>query len=179
MWPARHHGSLAGFGRAVDVRLSGDPDDPGALPMPVSLLVAARLLTGRPSAPPRLGRLVGSETPADRCVGFGAALVAGEARVGLLVMGDGCTYEGLGGPLRPSDAAATTFDAEVARALKAADAAALLALDPSGVDEPRVTGLTPWRVLAGAALATDRPLTGTLHYADAPFRVGYAVASWT
>lgn len=174
----RHEGSFLGFGRDVRVRLTDTPEEPGALPMPVPMLVAARLLADRPEAPPRVGRLVGPATAPERCVEFGAALVAGESRVGLLVMGDGCTYEGLGGPMRADDTPAAAFDAATARALTSADPAALLALDPAGADEPPVTGLGPWRVLAGAAMAAGRPLKGVLHYADHPYRVGYAVASW-
>src|SRR5690606_14222101 len=75
------------------------------------------------------------------------------------------------------DERAALFDAEVARALEAADTAALRALDPVLAGELQVSGRAPWEVLAGAAENTL--FTGALLYEDAPYGVGYLVATWS
>ena len=66
---------------------------------------------------------------------------------------------------------------DLARALEAADTAALRALDPVLAGELQVSGRAPWQVLAGAAENT--PFTGALLHEDAPYGVGYLVATWS
>ncbi|MYS10928.1 hypothetical protein GTW71_31860, partial [Streptomyces sp. SID6041] len=75
------------------------------------------------------------------------------------------------------DERAAGFDAEAARALGAADAAALLALEPELAYELKAAGRAPWQVLAGAA--EDADLDGRLLFEDAPYGVGYFVAAWS
>jgi hypothetical protein len=96
--------------------------------------------------------------------------------VALLVMGDGSACRTLKAP-GYLDARAAGFDAESARALGAADLAALRALDAGLARELRAGGRAPWQVLAGAA--EDAALGGSLLYDDAPYGVGYLVAAWS
>jgi aromatic ring-opening dioxygenase LigB subunit len=96
--------------------------------------------------------------------------------VALLVMGDASACRTLKAP-GYLDKRAAGFDAEVARALGAADVAALKALDAELAYELKVSGRAPWQVLAGAAEGAD--LGGALLYEDAPYGVGYVVAAWS
>ena len=76
------------------------------------------------------------------------------------------------------DPEAEEYDAGVAAALAAADAAALARLDPDRAAELRVTGRAPWQVLAGAAAGQKDGLRGLLRHQAAPYDVSYLVASW-
>lgn len=99
-----------------------------------------------------------------------------DERVALLVMGDASACRTLKAP-GYLDERAAPFDAEVARALGAADVAALTTLDTGLAHELKVSGRAPWQVLAGAADGAD--LGGSLLYEDAPYGVGYVVAVWS
>jgi hypothetical protein len=92
------------------------------------------------------------------------------------VMGDGsaCRTERAPGYL---DERAVGFDAEVARALAEADTGALSRLDPVLAAELLAAGRAPWQVLAGAARGGR--FTGALLADEAPYGVGYLVATWT
>jgi len=113
--------------------------------------------------------------PAE-CRRLGQSLAGAAARVGLLVMGDGSAKKAIGVPGAP-DPEAEEYDAGIAAALGAADAAALARLDPDRAAELRVTGRAPWQVLAGAAAGTPG-LRGRLRLQTAPYDVSYLVASW-
>jgi aromatic ring-opening dioxygenase LigB subunit len=113
--------------------------------------------------------------PAEVAAQTGRDLVAGDERVALLVMGDGTARRSVSAP-GYVDERAEGFDAAVAAALKTADADALLALDPHLGDELLVAGRVAWQVLAGAA---GNGCTGELLYDEAPYGVGYFVATWT
>ncbi|GAA3234759.1 hypothetical protein [Actinocorallia longicatena] len=117
---------------------------------------------------------VALDASAQECLELGRALAADD--VALLVMGDGsaCRDEKAPGYL---DERAVGYDARVAAALKSADASALAALDPVESRELMAAGRAAWQVLAGAA--AGRPLTGELLADEAPYGVGYFVASWT
>ena len=65
-----------------------------------------------------------------------------------------------------------------ARALGSADTAALGALDAGLARELKACGRAPWQVLAGAAEG-DAGLSGALLHEDAPYGVGYVVATWS
>jgi hypothetical protein len=170
-------GSFRGFGVEVDVRL-GEPKDvePGR-ELPPSLAVAAWLLerTGWSDAPIE-GLGVGEPLAADRCVEAGREIAAQAERVAVLVMGDGSACRTLKAP-GYLDERAAPFDAEVARALGTADVPALEALDAELAYELKASGRAPWQVLAGAAEGAD--LAGALLYEDAPYGVGYVVATWS
>jgi len=94
---------------------------------------------------------------------------------GLLVMGDGSARRSLAAP-GYLDPRAEPYDAAVARALRAADVHALLAIDPALDDDLLVAGRAAWQVLAGAAESGE--WQGEVLYDAAPYGVGYFVATW-
>ncbi|MFJ2830300.1 class III extradiol dioxygenase subunit B-like domain-containing protein [Streptomyces sp. NPDC087263] len=178
-------GSFRGFGVDLDVRLGNVGLGSGTLPdpeasgreLPSSLAVAAWLLerTGWSDSPVE-GLGVGEPLEAERCIQVGEEIGARAGRVALLVMGDASACRTLKAP-GYLDERAAGFDAGVARALGAADAAAIKALDAELAQELKVSGRAPWQVLAGAAEGAG--LGGALLYEDAPYGVGYLVAAWS
>ncbi|MFI1720936.1 class III extradiol dioxygenase subunit B-like domain-containing protein [Streptomyces sp. NPDC020489] len=186
-------GSFRGFGVDLDVRLGADRDGrPGAdqdgrpdedrgeasaRALPLALAVAAWLLerVGWSGAPIE-GLGVGEPLAAERCIQAGRDIAARAERVALLVMGDASACRTLKAP-GYLDERAAPFDEEVARALGAADLAALQALDAELAYELKASGRAPWQVLAGAAEGAG--LDGRLLYDDAPYGVGYLVAAWS
>ncbi|MEV0487618.1 class III extradiol dioxygenase subunit B-like domain-containing protein [Streptomyces sp. NPDC050508] len=175
--PEGTRGSFRGFGVDLDVRLGRDRAAASERELPPSLAVAAWLLerTGWSDAPIE-GLGVGEPLAAERCIEVGRDIVAQAERVALLVMGDASACRTLKAP-GYLDERAAPFDAEVARALGAADVPALKALDAELAYELKASGRAPWQVLAGAAEGTD--LGGALLYEDAPYGVGYVVATWS
>ncbi|WP_306189835.1 class III extradiol dioxygenase subunit B-like domain-containing protein [Streptomyces sp. MK5] len=181
--PEGARGSFRGFGVDLDVRLGGFTDtDTRTGPasereLPPSLAVAAWLLerTGWSDAPIE-GLGVGEPLAPERCIAAGRDIAARADRVALLVMGDASACRSLKAP-GYLDERAEPFDAEVARALGAADVAALSALDAELAYELKAAGRAPWQVLAGAAEGAG--LSGTLLHDSAPYGVGYLVATWS
>lgn len=180
----RHHegarGSFREFGVDLDVRLGAAPENPAGdgdsdRTLPPSLAVAAWLLRGWAAAPLE-GVGVGEPLEQDRCAATGAMIATAADRVALLVMGDGSACRTLKAP-GYLDERAAPFDASVAAALAAADTTALAALDPELAETLKAAGRAPWQVLAGAAEGAG--LAGQLLYEDAPYGVGYFVATWT
>jgi hypothetical protein len=182
-------GSFRPYGAEVEVTLPPltaldlpDLPTPARLPgLPLSLAVAAHLLTDHDPLPERL---FAATVPAS--LGPGAAAAIGQVlvsagapdeRVGLVVMGDlsACRSEEAPGALRPG---AATFDASVAEALRTGEAERLLDLDPAEAADLLVAGRVPLQVLAGAF--QDRPVVrGEVLYEAAPYGVGYLVAVLT
>jgi hypothetical protein len=162
---ARHHkpagGSLAPWGLPMTI---GDAS--GNLPL--------SLLIGRWLAPEADAYVaVAADTSPEECAKIGVELVERD-RVGLLIMGDGSARRTEKAP-GYLDERALPFDEKVAGALQAADREALLALDPDLAAELMVAGRAAWQVLAGA----PGDIQGSeLLYHDAPYGVGYLVASW-
>ncbi|WP_418959510.1 class III extradiol dioxygenase subunit B-like domain-containing protein [Streptomyces tritici] len=174
-YPQGAAGSFAGFGVDLTVRLGAGPEGERALP--ASLAVAAWLLEReRWAAAPVTGLGVGEGRGTADCAADGRELAGAAERVALLVMGDGSACRTLKAP-GYLDERAAPFDADVARALAAADTAALLGLDEGLARELRAAGRAPWQVLAGAAEGAG--LDGRLLHEDAPYGVGYFVAAWT
>ncbi|OEJ34055.1 hypothetical protein [Streptomyces subrutilus] len=174
-YPQGARGSFRGFGVEADVHLGEGEEGPRLLPP--SLAVGAWLLRrARWGAAPVEGLGVAQRLDAGRCLETGRELAAREARVALLVMGDGSACRTLKAP-GYLDERAAAFDAAAARALGAADAAALAALDAELAAELLAAGRAPWQVLAGAAEGAG--LDGRLLYEDAPYGVGYFVAAWS
>ncbi|MFI6704442.1 hypothetical protein ACIBJC_36875 [Streptomyces sp. NPDC050509] len=189
-------GSFRGFGVEVDVVLgaagprgagTADSAKADSAPegaghrsgpaLPASLAVAAWLLDHvRWSAAPVSGLAVDGTLATDRCVLAGREIAAGADRVALLVMGDASACRTLKAPGYLDDRA-DGFDAAVAAALAAADGAALTALDVGLASELKAAGRAPWQVLAGAAEGAG--LGGALLYEEAPYGVGYLVATWS
>ncbi|MEV7738219.1 class III extradiol dioxygenase subunit B-like domain-containing protein [Streptomyces sp. NPDC088921] len=175
--PQGARGSFRGFGVDVDVWLGPERGPAPQRPLPTSLAVAAWLLdrTGWSDAPIE-GLGVGEPLEPERCIQTGREIAARAERVALLVMGDASACRTLKAP-GYLDERAAPFDAEVARALGAADVAALQALDAELAYELKASGRACWQVLAGAAEGAD--LGGSLLYEDAPYGVGYVVATWS
>ncbi|MFF7544363.1 class III extradiol dioxygenase subunit B-like domain-containing protein [Streptomyces canus] len=175
--PQGARGSFRGFGVEVDVRLGPEQGPTPQGPLPTSLAVAAWLLdrVGWSDAPIE-GLGVGEPLEPERCIQTGREIAARAERVALLVMGDASACRTLKAP-GYLDERAAPFDAEVARALGAADVAALRALDAELAYELKASGRACWQVLAGAAEGAD--LGGSLLYEDAPYGVGYVVATWS
>ncbi|GGT43874.1 class III extradiol dioxygenase subunit B-like domain-containing protein [Streptomyces purpureus] len=174
-------GSFHGFGVDLPVRLgsgySEEPQEAERGPLPTPLAVAAWLLARADWADaPVEGLAVDESLDSASCAAAGRELAAAAGRVALLVMGDGSACRTLKAP-GYLDERAAGFDEGVARALGAADTAALLALDEQLAHELKAAGRAPWQVLAGAAEGRD--LDGRLLYEDAPYGVGYFVASWS
>ncbi|WP_019633973.1 hypothetical protein [Actinomadura atramentaria] len=146
---------------------------PAATPTLPPSLTVGRWLLGRD--PDGYQEIAADADPAE-CAAVGAKLAASAGRVSLLVLGDASASRwelalgdvaGLAGP----------FDAAAARALGAADAAALAGIDPAAARAVRAGGRAAWQVLAGAAGAD--PFRGELLAEDAPYDVTYLVAAWT
>ncbi|MWA14057.1 class III extradiol dioxygenase subunit B-like domain-containing protein [Streptomyces sp. BA2] len=189
--PQGARGTFRGFGVDLDVRL-GRSDADGSVgtggaggsladaaegELPPSLAVAAWLLDRTEwSAAPLEGLGVGEPLAAERCIQVGGEIAARADRVALLVMGDASACRTLKAP-GYLDERAAGFDAEVARALGAADVEGLKALDEDLAYELKAAGRAPWQVLAGAAEGGG--LSGELLYEDAPYGVGYLVAAWS
>ncbi|WP_405061016.1 hypothetical protein OG474_05065 [Kribbella sp. NBC_01505] len=168
-----YEGSVGGgFGAygAASVRFG---DGPAVLPL--SLAIGGWLLEqSKAAGVPRSYRAIDPATPPAACVDLGRSIAQGNDRVGLLVLGDGAPRRSEHSPvhLHPR---AEIFDSTVARALAAADADVLAALDPDLAAELQAAGRAPWQVLAGALGG----LQGQLLYDAAPYGVGYFVASFT
>jgi hypothetical protein len=175
--PEGTRGSFRGFGVDLDVRLGRDRGAGSERELPPSLAVAAWLLErfGWSGAPVE-GLGVGEPLAPERCAAAGRDVVARSGRVALLVMGVGSACRSLKAPGYLDDRA-EPFDAQAARALGAADVAALVALDPEPAYELKVSGRAPWQVLAGAAESAG--LAGALLYDEAPYGVGYMVGPWS
>ncbi|MCX5193949.1 class III extradiol dioxygenase subunit B-like domain-containing protein [Streptomyces sp. NBC_00249] len=178
-YPPGSRGTFRGFG--VDggpgsgVQL-GEGEE-GARLLPPSLAVGAWLLRrARWGSAPVEGFGVAAPLETAACLDAGRGLAAREARVALLVMGDGSACRTLKAP-GYLDERAAAFDAAAGRALGAADTAALAGIDPALAAELQAAGRAPWQVLAGAA--EDAGLDGRLLYEDAPYGVGYFVAAWS
>jgi hypothetical protein len=173
-YPPGSGGSFTAYGADVAVSLPGaDSADEDNLPL--SLAVGAWLLA-RVGWPGDVGgQAIGAASPAEDCRRLGAQLAQETDRLGLLVMGDGSAGRRSAAPAFV-DPRADTFDTAVAEALRAADPAALMALDVAVAAELRAAGRAPWQVLAGAA--SEAVFDAEVLYDDAPYGVGYLVAVW-
>jgi hypothetical protein len=158
-------GDLRGFGVDLEVPFA-ERVRPGGRRLPLAHTLGAWLLDEAGHSGLRLG--VG---PGD----LGDALGDLPGDVGVLAVGDGSARRTLKAP-GYLDEAAGPFDAAVAAALAAGDAAALAALDLAEGERLLATGVPTWRAV-GAALV-GRAAEATLRYDDAPFGVGYLVADW-
>ncbi|MFJ6570551.1 class III extradiol dioxygenase subunit B-like domain-containing protein [Streptomyces sp. NPDC091292] len=200
-------GTFRPYGVALDVSLGlppdvtvGDagPEAPGDR-LPLSLAVGAWLLDRAGLQGPVRGLQVPDDADPAANAATGAELARLADRVGLLVMGDGSACRGVKAP-GYLDERAADVDARIAAALggagagsgvdvgaragagagAGADAGAgsggfLAELDAALARELMISGRSPWQVLGGAS-AGD--LTGRLLYDEAPYGVGYFVASW-
>jgi hypothetical protein len=158
-FPPGTTGSLAGYGVPVTAALPGAPPRPGPLPLPLTL--GAWLLSG--AGVPCAGLAVDGNQP---------ELPDAPA---YLVVGDGSARRSEQAP-GYVDQRAEPFDAGIAAALAAGDAAALRELDPVLGADLLAAGVPAWRAV-GNALA-GRRFEADLLYDAAPYGVGYFVAIW-
>jgi hypothetical protein len=141
-------------------------------PMSPAFLIAAWLLRDQPGNPVRRPVMVYADD--------GSASedsTASGRRQAMLVLGDGTASRT---PQAPGhfDERAEPYDTAVARALAAADIKALADLDPELSRQLHVAGLAPWQALAAAAAASGVEYDAELLYDEAPYGVGYFVATW-
>jgi hypothetical protein len=192
-------GTFRGHGVPLDVTLggadgAGDPQGGGTGRLPLSLTVGAWLL----ARSARRGRVRAFEVAADggraACRAHGAEIAGWADRVGLLVMGDGSARRDLKAP-GYLDERAAPLDSRIAAALASGDSDGFLAgLDEDDARDLMVSGRPAWQLLTGASGNAGADAgTGTgvgagdaggpgrhrLLYDDAPYGVGYFVASWT
>lgn len=127
--------------------------------LPLALAVGATLLGDRPHT------LYGVQQ---------GWLPAFDDRVGLLVVGDGSARRTEKAPGHLDERAAA-FDEQVVAALRSGDPAQLASLNPVLGTELLVGGLSAWRAVA----AVGGSWLGAVLYDQAPYGVGYVVATWT
>nr|WP_225955370.1 hypothetical protein [Kibdelosporangium phytohabitans] len=166
-------GTFAGFGADVAVRLNEDTEGDLDPDLPLPVLIAGWL---REQAGVRdvSIQLVPPGATSEQCRALGGHLAdSSNDPIGLLVLGDGSPKHGERAPGRP-DARAGEFDNTVQKALRDADAAALLALDPELAADLGAEGRPAWQVLAGLP-GEWRCVTSELMV---PFGVAYHVAVW-
>jgi hypothetical protein len=160
---------------APGLSAGGRADQP-APDLPLAVGLGSRLLDDAGYRGRRELRSVGDGTPPAACAALGAQLALAADRVTLLVMADGSARRTRRAP-GYLDPRAAPFDAEVGRALRAGDMAALLALDSALAADLLATGRPAWQVLAGAM--DGRSPSCMIRYDDDPFGVAYLVASLT
>ncbi|MFF2505975.1 class III extradiol dioxygenase subunit B-like domain-containing protein [Streptomyces sp. NPDC058067] len=171
-------GSFLPFGVDREVRLGAAPEGAEASEgrLPLSLSVGAWLLARAGWT----GRVTGYEVQGDRSWPMngedGVHLAARADRVGLLVMGDGTACRSLKAP-GYLDERAEGVDAAIAEALRNGDRDGFFAdLDADLARELKISGRSPWQVMTGAF---DEDETCRVLYEDAPYGVGYFVATWS
>ena len=167
-------GSLAGFGVPGQIHLGSDSCG-GALDLPLSLTIGAWLL--REAIGPRSGALGFSAGP-DFVASKAAVqlLELAESRdLALLVLGDGSARRSTTAP-GYLDERAAAFDGAIERALRGGDPVALERLDEQLGAELLAAGVPAWR--AAGRLLDGGAFDAELRYADAPYGVGYFVATW-
>ena len=166
-------GSFAAYGVPGDLHL-GNPSCGGAEELPLSLTVGAWLV--REALGPRTnarGFSIGPDFGGSAAAVELLAL-AQESDMALIVMGDGSARRSLAAP-GYLDERAEAFDAGVATALASGDPEALAAIDATLGRELAAAGVPAWH--AAADVFTGR-YAARVGYDDAPFGVGYFVASW-
>lgn len=168
-------GSFRPYGVALDVRLGAGEAPRGRLPL--SLAVGAWLLERAGWTGAVRGLEVTEDGPADANREQGVRAAGLADRVGLLVMGDGSARRTLKAPGYLDDRA-EGLDARIAAALGDGDSEGFLAdLDAATAKDLMVAGRSPWQVLAGAGKGAG--LGARLLHDEAPYGVGYFVASWS
>ena len=170
-------------GDAVSDICSPDPGDavPDICSLPPAAGIGAYLLDQAGYPGRRVIWTVSQDEPPAGCGKLGAELAAAGPRTALLALGDGSARRG---PKAPGafDPRAAAFDAEVERAVRAADLDALLAVDPALARDLMATGRPAWQVLAGALAGRRRAASpapaADVRYAGDPFGVLYLVATF-
>ncbi len=167
-------GTLSGFGVPMDVGVPGAPPS-GEPVLPLSATIGCWLLADLVVPAPTRVEVVPEDAAPHDAVALGAELVAPAGRWALVVMGDGSSALTAKAPGYVVEGAAG-WQAEVERMLATADVEGLAALSPTEASRFHAAGRAPWQVLAGAA--ADGTWQSTLLAAEAPYGVGYVVATW-
>ena len=168
-------GSLAPYGPADRIRLTGERADTGVAVLPLSLSLGAWLLAEVGWHGRVRGLSVAESSSSGDCVSLGCQYAREPGRVALLVIADGSARRSRQAP-GYWDRRAAGFDEAVAAALAAVDRTALLRVDPELARDLLAAGRAPLQVLAGAA--TDGDWRADLLWHEAPYGVGYFVATW-
>lgn len=175
--PAGSLGSFRPIGVDLQVALGGrDRVSVDAAPgLPLSLTVGSWLLARHAWSGVASGLEVAAEAAPEVCQQAGRAVDERGRRTGLLVVADGSARRG---PAAPgyTDPRAHALDRSWVDALAEGVPAGLAALDPDLCADLLMSGRAPLQVLAGAA--GSRAWAGELGYADDPYGVQYAVATW-
>lgn len=171
-------GAVADFSQyGVDLHVTlgqaGRADGPR---LPLSLAIGAWLLMEAGFAADVTAIGIPRSVSADDAVVLGRALVSSPERVAVFAMGDGSACRTTAAP-GYVDARAADFDGLVSKAFAAGDTDAIVGLDAALADELLCAGRASWQVLAGAA--GGDPVHADLTYDEAPYGVGYFVATWT
>ena len=157
--------------------LRHDVRRPAGEALPLSLGVGARLLAEAGWTGPVALHAVAWD--ADRSVldDLAGALTGQDARVGVLVLGDGSARRGEKAP-GYLDERAFPFDDAVAKALADGEATELADLDGELAAELMVLGAAAFRFLGLLGLRQASRPDATLTFRDDPFGVDYLVATW-
>jgi len=156
-WSGTAGGSLRSHG--VEVHAGGPGEE-----LPTALTIGAWLLDRAGWSGPRRYATVREDTP------------HADVREAWLVMGDGCAKRTATSP-GGFDPRARPFDTVVANALATGDAAGLGELDLAAGEQLWCAGAPVWRGV-GRAL-TGRVQEAALLADEAPYGVGYLVATWS
>lgn len=167
-------GSLSGFGVPLEVAVVGAPPT-GEPVLPLSATIGCWLLSrSHPSCPVAVEVVAFETSPLDAAA-LGAELGASAVRVGLLVMGDGAATLTPKAPGYVVEGAGE-WQRDVEQMLGSAAVEAVAALATDDADRFAAGGRAAWQVLAGAA--RESAWQGTLLASEAPYGVGYTVATW-
>ena len=168
-YPGGSAGGFGGYGVDRPVRLPGAGVGAGGS-LPLSLAVGAWLLEAAGWDGPTLGLTC---DPEGRLGGLSPEIEA--TATGLLVMGDGSARRSEKAP-GWLDERSLAFDSAVSAALAAGDCDGL-AVDLKLGDALLSAGAPVWTAAAG--LLHGQRWSGQVTYDDAPYGVGYLVATWS
>ncbi|WP_020573111.1 class III extradiol dioxygenase subunit B-like domain-containing protein [Actinopolymorpha alba] len=172
----RHAGTAAGVRNAVDAG-AGEAGvrDAGRPVLPLALTMGAWLLDRAGYAGDREYTGVPRSWSPTRCEELGRRLAARPRRMGFLVLGDGSARRSKWAP-GDFDPRAQGLDAGLGASLGSGDLDGLRGLQPDRANELLVAGRAAWQVLTGAAAGST--VEAVLLADEAPYGVGYFVASW-
>jgi hypothetical protein len=175
-YPAGSAGSFAGYGVNRAVRLPGSEGDVGGLTaLPLPLAVGAWLLEAAGWSGDTVGATCDAAGRLAEISGLDRTPTADGNSVGLLVMGDGSARRSEKAPGWLDDRS-QAYDAAVSAALASGDPDRL-AVDLAISAELLAAGAPAWTATAGLLRGTGS-WSSRVSYDDAPYGVGYLVATW-
>ena len=141
---------------------------------PLSIRVGRGLLADAGLSLPVRQIVVSASASCAEAAAIGSELAGSAERVVVLVMADGTARRLADGGPGTFDQRAEAFDAAIVDALESGNPTGLAALDPTLAEDLMVAGRAALQVLAGV----QAPSVADVHYAAAPYGVGYVVATW-